>query len=777
MINKNLISAIKKYGLEKDVEKGNFGLEKENLRVDKDGKLALTPHPKVFGDKSKNPYITIDFSESQVEMITPAFKNVEDTYYFLENLHDIVTENLEGEYLWTQSNPPIAPKESEIPTGQFPSKIEKQKYRESLAERYGSYVQLISGIHYNFSFENEFLVEFYENYKESKEYQGESYKEFKNNIYMKVARNYIKYSWLLIYVLGASGPVHKSYDPKVLQHLDKFSDDLYYFKDGISFRSGIYGYRNTEELAISHNSLEEYIRDIKKYIDKKTIQGANEYYSTLRLKGKNPDDIFKSLVEDGIEYLEVRCVDLNPFTKIGIDIRDMRFIHYFLMYMLIEGEENFNLLIGKDNEKYLATYGQSKDFRLKDTKGLGYEVRPTACKVMNKMKETFKELGLFDSKMEETFKFELSKVDNPENMYVNRVIKNVREEGYTKFHMDLAKKYLEETKRNSFSLKNYEDMELSTQILIKDAIKRGIKFEIIDRGENFITLEKDGKKEYVKQATKTSRDSYVTMLIMENKIVSKKVLEENGIKVPAGRNYDDIELAKRDFRKVEGKKIVVKPKSTNFGLGISIFQNAFTKEEYIKALEIAFSEDKSVLVEEFISGREFRFLVMGDEVVGILHRVPANVCGDGEKTIRELVEIKNKNHLRGTHYERPLQRIKLGDIEELLLKNQGKDFDYIPKKDEIVYLRENSNISTGGDSIDFTDDIPDVYKEIAVRAAKSAKATFCGVDIMIDDITKTNPEGNYAVIEINFNPAIHIHCYPAEGINRGAGERILDILF
>ena len=181
-------------------------------------------------------------------------------------------------------------------------------------------------------------------------------------------------------------------------------------------------------------------------------------------------------------------------------------------------------------------------------------------------------------------------------------------------------------------------------------------------------------------------------------------------------------------------------------------------------------------MEEFISGREFRFLVIGDEVAGILHRVPANVVGDGRKTIRELVEIKNESHLRGTHYEKPLQKIKLGDIEALLLSNQGKDFDYVPYENEIVYLRENSNISTGGDSIDFTDEIPEIYKEIAVRAAKSANVVFCGVDIMINDIKNENPEGNYAVIEINFNPAIHIHCYPAVGKNRKIGDRILDVL-
>ena len=657
---------------------------------------------------------------------------------------------------------------------QFQQDKASEEYRDNLAKKYGKYLQLLSGIHYNFSFDTDFIKDFYE-----KANTGESFKEFKNNLYMKVARNYMKHSWLLVYLLGASGVVHKSYSPNCIAKLQTFDKDLYYFENGISFRNSICGYRNKKELYISHNSLEEYIGDIKKHIADGTIQGAREYYSSLRLKSKNAGDLLGSLEKDGIEYLEVRSIDLNPFARIGIELEDMEFIHLFLMHMLLKGECSFtkeDYLAAKENEKMLATHGLHEEFTLTGVCGGTFKVTDLVIAIFNEMITNFKELGIYNEKMEKTFEFQFKKVYDVKNLYLNRLLKSVKEEGYIEFHLHAAEKSLEYTKKNSFSLKNYEDMELSTQILIRDAIKRGVKFEIADRTENFITLEKDGRKEYVKQATKTSKDSYVSMLIMENKVVSKKVLAEHGIKVPAGNNYDSIEDAKADYRKFENKKIVVKPKSTNFGLGISIFQNGFTKEEYFKALEIAFSEDRSVLVEEFISGREFRFLVIGDEVAGILHRVPANVVGDGRKTIRELVEIKNESHLRGTHYEKPLQKIKLGDIEALLLSNQGKDFDYVPYENEIVYLRENSNISTGGDSIDFTDEIPDIYKEIAVKAAKSANVVFCGVDIMINDIKNENPEGNYAVIEINFNPAIHIHCYPAVGKNRKIGDRILDVL-
>ena len=188
----------------------------------------------------------------------------------------------------------------------------------------------------------------------------------------------------------------------------------------------------------------------------------------------------------------------------------------------------------------------------------------------------------------------------------------------------------------------------------------------------------------------------------------------------------------------------------------------------------AFKNDNTVLIEEFIKGKEYRFLVIDDEVVGILHRVPANVIGDGEKTISELVEIKNQDPLRGKGYVTPLEKIRLEENAELFLKQQGKNFDYIPKKDEIVYLRENSNISTGGDSIDFTDIIPNRFKEIAIKSAKAIGAKICGVDMVIEDYT--DERSNYGIIELNFNPAIHIHSYPYEGKERNVAKDILNLL-
>ncbi|MHA4986125.1 bifunctional glutamate--cysteine ligase GshA/glutathione synthetase GshB [Cetobacterium somerae] len=763
---------IKENSLGLDIKKGRFGIEKESLRVNENGELALTNHPKFFGDKIKNPYITVDFSESQIEMITPTESSVEKAYDFLRNIHEIVATNLKDEYLWSQSVPPILPSEELIPLGKFPQNKELEKYREKLALKYGRKKQLLSGIHFNFSFDDEFLKELYELSKEKT-----SFKEFKNNIYLKISRNYFKYGWMIIYLLGASPVIHETYLQKCIDKMKKFTEDTYYFEDLVSFRNGSCGYRNEKDFFVNYESVDKYVESLERLIEKESISSAKEYYSPIRLKTKNPKEILLELKNSGIEYLEFRSIDLNPFSEIGIEKADLEFLHLFILFLFLKDDEPFE---EKDyfrylkNQEILANKGNSDEFRLICCEDKNVSPKEYSIVILEEIERHLKAIGAFTNKDEKVLQYQKNKILS-NRLYSDLVLKEVKQKGFVKFHIDKAKEFLNEMKKTPYTLKGFEDLELSTQILLKAAIKNGVKFEILDRDENFIVLEKDKKVEYVKQATKTSLDSYVTMLIMENKVVTKKVLEKENIIVPQGKDYFNIEEAKSDYRKY-GAGIVIKPKSTNFGLGITIFKEEFSKEDYEKALEIAFKEDNSILIERFIKGKEYRIFVMGDEVVGILHRVPANVKGDGERSIKELVEEKNLDPLRGVGYKTPLEKIRLEDPEKLFLKGQGLTIEYIPKKDEVVYLRENSNISTGGDSLDYTDDILDAYKKIAIKASKAVGAKICGVDMMIEDIKNPNPIDNYAIIELNFNPAIHIHCYPYKGKNRNLGEKILKAL-
>jgi glutamate--cysteine ligase len=328
----------------------------------------------------------------------------------------------------------------------------------------------------------------------------------------------------------------------------------------------------------------------------------------------------------------------------------------------------------------------------------------------------------------------------------------------------------------NFLTKGYEHHELSTQILIAEALGRNIEVSIMDAADNFIKLEKNGKLEYVKQATRTSADTYIAALIMENKSVTKKILSDNGINVPHGKEYHNEEDAISDYDLFAGMSIVIKPNSTNFGTGVNILQNPYDRTGFDRAVKFAFGFDETILIEDYIEGKEYRFLVVDRTVAGILHRVPANVTGDGVSDIKCLVDEKNTDPLRGTGYVTPLEKISLGEYETEFLKKNGMTGNDIPEKGKTVYLRENSNISTGGDSIDFTDEIKDGYKDVAIHAAKSVGAKICGVDMIIRDI-ETGPEsGNHAIIELNFNPALHIHAFPYKGINRRPEKFVLDLL-
>ena len=763
----------------------NFGIEKENVRVDSKGDLALTKHPKVFGDKMQNPYITTDFSESQVEMITPTMDTIEETYNFLDSLHDMISLELKDEYLWPQSTPPSLPDKDKIPVAEFcdsETGVTASEYRNYLAKKYGKKKQLLSGIHYNFSFKNEFLHLLHN------ESNVKDFKLFKDDIYLKISKNFFKYRWILIYLFGANPSVHDSYDIHCEEgcgtccahesdgsvFLNEIAPNSLSYTDGNSFRNGLCGYKNKEFFNISYNSRKEYVEDIKKLIKNGKLISEKEYYSPIRLKAKDNVNLLKSIEEDGIEYLEVRLLDLNPMVKTGLSIDQLYFVHMFLLFCLFVDEESLTheeIKNGNSNHELVAHYGRRKNLELfcnctqefKPLKELGLNL-------IEKIESVIKELHLCNSEYSNSLREAIESFINPTTLLAAQVEDGIKKEGFIDFNLNLAKKYYEESKLGHFSLKGYEDLELSTQILLKDAIKRGIKFKILDRKENFISLTKNGKTEYVIQATKTSLDSYSTVLIMENKLVTKKILEQNGIKVPKGGYYTNIEDALTEHYKYSNSKTVVKPNSTNFGLGITILPQDFTVDDYQNALNFAFGEDDSILIEEFIEGKEYRIFVLDDKVVGILHRVPANVIGDGQNSITDLVKEKNKDALRGTGYKKPLQKINLGEAEETFLATQNLTFNYIPKKDETIYLRENSNISTGGDSIDFTDDILDEYKQIAIDSAKAADATICGVDLMIKDIKELPNDSNHGIIEINFNPAIHIHCYPYKGTNRDLGK-------
>ncbi|HYR25898.1 MAG TPA: glutamate--cysteine ligase [Aquabacterium sp.] len=317
------------------------GIEKEGLRVRPDGALARTPHPRALGSALTHPHITTDFSESQLELVTGTHTRVEDCLAELRTIHRVVLQALNEEFMWAASMPGILPPDVEIPIGQYGTSHvgqAKRVYRLGLSHRYGSRMQTISGIHYNWSC------------------PGASSAD-----YFALIRNFRRHSFLLLLLFGASPAVTSGFVAGLDHRLDTLNAQTLYLPHATSLRMGRLGYQSDAQsaLCVSYNDLEGYANSLHealtvpyppyeaigvqdpqggyRQLGTSLLQIENEFYSTIRPKrvirsGERP---LHALRERGVEYVEVRCMDLNPFLPVGIDESTARVLDVFLLHALL----------------------------------------------------------------------------------------------------------------------------------------------------------------------------------------------------------------------------------------------------------------------------------------------------------------------------------------------------------------------------------------------------------------------------------------------------------
>ena len=335
------------------------GIEKESLRISSEGQVSTGSHPKALGSALTNPYITTDFSEALLEFITPAFQDINECLTILENIHRYTLQNLENdEMFWVSSMPCPQNADSEIPIAQYGvSNIGRLKtlYREGLNHRYGNLMQIIAGLHYNFS-----LPEcFWEPYQAMCKHTG-SLQDFRTEKYLHLIRNFHRYSWLLIYLFGASPAACKCFVEGRKHNLQEFDEHTLYLPHATCLRMGGLGYRSDAQksLFVCYNELETYVECLHKamhtpyakyeeigqkeegrYLQMNTslLQLENEFYSTIRPKRnvKSGERPLEALTNKGIEYVEVRALDLNPYEPLGIDAEQIRFLDTFLLHCLL----------------------------------------------------------------------------------------------------------------------------------------------------------------------------------------------------------------------------------------------------------------------------------------------------------------------------------------------------------------------------------------------------------------------------------------------------------
>ena len=336
------------------------GIEREALRIDNNGHLAKDLHPKALGSSLTHSRITTDYSEALLEFITPVFESIPELFDELNKTHAFSVQNIDDQYLWPVSMPCFVDNINNIPVAEYGnSNVGKLKklYRVGLTHRYGAQMQIISGLHFNFSVSNELWQKLY---NESDKFN--SLKDFISESYFGLIRNYRRIMWVLPYLFGASPAICGSF---LGGNANKYSfkktgKGTLYLPHATSLRMSDLGYTNKEQssLGISYNSLSEYLSGMKQAIrmpsasfsdigvkvdgeyrqlNDRVLQIENEFYSPIRAKRVSLFDEKPSeaLARGGVEYIEVRALDINPFSATGITPEQVRFLDVFLLYCLL----------------------------------------------------------------------------------------------------------------------------------------------------------------------------------------------------------------------------------------------------------------------------------------------------------------------------------------------------------------------------------------------------------------------------------------------------------
>lgn len=360
--------------LDKQVLLGlRHGLERENLRVNAQGHLSQRAHFEALGVSPKDATFTLDFAESQLEVVTPIHLNNAELIHHLQTLDQKIKTAIQPEKLWRASMPPPFSKD-EIKLayfGETQEDLQKQTYRKGLCYRYGKMMQIISGIHYNLSFPDEL-------------FQNST----RNEVYFKTMRQFLRHYWILILLFGAS-PIcfAASLKPKTdLSHLKTEDHFLYYGPDATSLRLSELGYHNPDfpELQIQYTSLEAYVQSLQKAVDTPYLpyqaipaqaqlndhylQIENEYYAPIRPKPFLKDahlPLTQRLAKHGVNYLEIRILDLNPLLDLEIDEPTLNFIDLFMLYLTTQAEGPFHLKESQENALTVSKFGLDFSRKLK----------------------------------------------------------------------------------------------------------------------------------------------------------------------------------------------------------------------------------------------------------------------------------------------------------------------------------------------------------------------------------------------------------------------------
>jgi glutamate--cysteine ligase len=484
---------------------GLKGVEKESLRVDADGFLAQTSHPIGLGSALTNQYVTTDFSEALLEFVTPAFATTWEALRFICDIHQFTYSQLDDEMLWTSSMPCRIPPDLQIPLARYgTSNVGRMKtiYRRGLGYRYGREMQIIAGVHFNYSVPANFWPLY-------RDLLGSKLDEtaFRSEQYLGMIRNFRRMGWIVLYLFGSSPAVCKSFAGAAAR-LPSLNADTWYEPWATSLRMSDLGYsnKNQSRISISLNSLDEYIRDLSnaictpepsyekigvkvdgqyRQLNANLLQIENEYYSSIRPKrvarsGERPT---AALRRAGVEYVEVRSLDINMFDPSGINQNTMRFLESFLLYCLFEDSPKIDAAELVDigyNHSETARRGRDPEFRLRRN-GRDVTLREWASEILDKVHAVSQAIDRHDDNYSAAVGSLRRLVEDPEATLSSRIVRELEATGssFFEFARGMAKCHrdyfssiapLDPAKADTFAMESTDSLQRQEAIEAADTV-------------------------------------------------------------------------------------------------------------------------------------------------------------------------------------------------------------------------------------------------------------------------------------------------------------------
>jgi glutamate--cysteine ligase len=475
------------------------GIEREALRILPEGKLSEHGHYQQLGSALTHGQITTDYSETLLEFITPVSHSPEQAIAQLQDIQKYTFDNIEGELLWPMSMPCFVNDAENIPLAQYgSSNIGKMKtvYRQGLKNRYGSMMQVISGIHFNFSFSQDFW-QVQQNLHQSSGEKSLPLDEFISERYFSILRNYKRFCWLIPYLYGSSPAICGSFLQGQEHKLPfkKSPSGALFLEHATSLRMSDLGYTSSEQsaLKICYNNLADYVDGVQQAIKLKSkdfsgigikvngqyqqlndnvLQIENELYAPIRPKrvakpGEKPS---VALGERGVEYIEVRALDVNPFVDTGISLEQVHFLDIFITFCAFVDNKEFDctrqtlheqnmdavVLRGRDPELLLSDANCSGEVKLKSVAEWGNELFDQMQKVAELLDKAYQ-----TSKYSEAIVREKAKINDASLTPSAQLLSIIQEQSLSQYALDKASEYQREAKARDYQFYSQEFFDQS----------------------------------------------------------------------------------------------------------------------------------------------------------------------------------------------------------------------------------------------------------------------------------------------------------------------------